>query len=98
MKKKGRGKDWRERDKDLKIGKENATGVQKKNTNQSKGTQKSTKDYVHKTSWNKDVTLHIEKTLGKWAQNNQHQHILVKLLGFEKRNNFGSPDKKKEMI
>lgn len=50
MKKKGRGKDWRERDKDLKIGKENATGVQKKNTNQSKGTQKSTKDYVHKTS------------------------------------------------
>lgn len=81
------------RDKDLKIGKENATGVQKKK-NQSKGTQKSTKDYVHKTSWNKDVTLHIEKTLGKWAQNNQHQHILVKLLGFEKRNNFGSPDKK----
>lgn len=32
MKKKGRGKDWRERDKDLKIGKENATGVQKKKT------------------------------------------------------------------
>lgn len=73
-------------------------GSKKKNTNQSKGTQKSTKDYVHKTSWNKDVTLHIEKTLGKWAQNNQHQHILVKLLCFEKRNNFGSPDKKKEMI
>lgn len=94
MKKKGRGKDWRERDKDLKIGKENATGVQKKQK-QSKGTQKSTKDYVHKSSWNKDVTLHIEKTLGKWTQNNQHQHILVKLLGFEKRNNFGSPDKKK---
>lgn len=32
MKKKGRDKDWRERDKDLKIGKENVTGVQKKKT------------------------------------------------------------------
>lgn len=30
MKKKRRDKDWRERDKDLKIGKENPTGVQKK--------------------------------------------------------------------
>lgn len=41
------------------------------------------------------MTLHIEKTLGKWTQNNQHQHILVKLLGFEKRNTLALQTKKK---
>lgn len=41
MKKKGRDKDWRESDKDLKIGKENVTGVQKK----KKPKQGNTKKY-----------------------------------------------------
>lgn len=49
--------------KDLKIGKENATGVSTKKKIKVREQTKILKTVFNKTFWNKVVTLHVEKTL-----------------------------------